>query len=243
MTGPLLTTSWDDGTPEDLELGLLLARHGYRGTFYATTGPAGFRTIDDSGLERLVSLGHELGNHGRSHRSFVELSPDELLGETAWAESEIRRFAPPSPVVAPPRGLVNRNVIRILNSKGLTVRTAPILGGRRAPRGTMVPTAQVYPHTMRRTVLHLLRRHSLPAIPFLRAWSGSRTVRGRLSAIADAAEGRAPVVHIWGHSRELDRLGLWRDLELFLEQAEERRFRPVTNGQVAGLDPSASVTE
>jgi hypothetical protein len=235
MTRPLLTTSWDDGTPEDLELGHLLARYGYRGTFYATTGPRGFRTIDDAGLEKLVRLGHELGNHGRSHRRFVELSRDELLEETDWAESEIRRFASPSVVVAPPRGAVNRRVIRTLNTRGLTVRTAPILGGRRASPGTMVPTAQVYPHTTTRTFLHLVRRRSLPAIPFLRAWSRSTTIRGRLRGIADAAEGCSTSVHIWGHSQEIDRLGLWRDLELFLEAAAEHRFRPATNGQLAPL--------
>ena len=152
MNGPLLTTSWDDGTPEDLEMGELLARHGYLGTFYATTGPGGSRTLDDGGMARLVELGHELGNHGRTHRLFVELSTAELLDETTWAENEIRRFGPPGPVVAPPRGAVDRRVIRILTERGLTVRLAPD-PGRPSPRARepwlpprrCIPTAQAGP--------------------------------------------------------------------------------------------------
>jgi len=236
MKPPLLTTSWDDGTPEDLAVARLLLRYGFRGTFYATTGPEGSRTINDRDLKELVSLGHELGNHGRTHRSFVELSQSELLEETAWADGEIRRFSSPSRVVAPPGGQVSRKLIRLLNSKGLTVRMAPVIAGGRARPGTMMPTAQVYPHSRPRTLLHLLRRTTLPAIPILRAWCGSKRLRERLSAIARTGATRAGVLHVWGHSREIERLQLWRDLELFLEQAAQQGFRPVTNGEIAQLD-------
>jgi peptidoglycan/xylan/chitin deacetylase (PgdA/CDA1 family) len=232
MSGLTLTTSWDDGTPEDVELAELLNRHGYLATFYATTGPGGSRTIDDRGLARLVELGHELGNHGRTHRRFVELSPEEIRRDIAWGEEEIGRFGPPGPVVAPPRGAVNRGVIEILNEQGFTVRLAPILGGRRARPGTMSPTAQVYPHSARVTYLHLLRRRTLPAIRFLRAWSRSRSMRQRLLAIAGEAAGSETSIHVWGHSEEIDRLGMWRDLELFLEAARERGFAASTNGDL-----------
>jgi peptidoglycan-N-acetylglucosamine deacetylase len=216
----------------------VLARHGYIGTFYATPGPGGSRTIDDDGMARLVELGHELGNHGRTHRLFVELSTAELLDETTWGENEIRRFGPPGPVVAPPRGAVDRRVIRVLTERGLTVRLAPILGARRPRRGTMAPTAQVYPHSAGRTFLHLARHRTVPAIRLLRAWSRSSSVRDRLLAIADTG-GDSALIHIWGHSQEIDRLGLWRDLELFLEAAAERRFSPVTNGDLVWGDGSA----
>lgn len=229
----ILTTSWDDGTPEDLELGELLSRYGYRGTFYATTGPGGRRTIDDHGLAELVQLGHEIGNHGRSHRRFVELAPDELIDEVSWGEAEVKRFAATRGVIAPPQGAVNRSVIRRLNSCGLTVRTAPILGSRRARTGTMVPTVQVYPHTPLRTYGHLVRHRILPALALLKAWSRSRTLRQRLAETVRSASSRPGVVHLWGHSQEIDRLGLWSDLEYLLQHALELRLEPATNGEVA----------
>ncbi len=182
----VLTTSWDDGTPEDLELGRLLARYGFRATFYATTGPGGTRTIEDSDLRELVALGHELGNHGRSHHPFTDLSATEMIDEVAWGEHEIGRFAESASVVAPPRGRLTRAIVDTLNGRGLAVRSAPILGTRRGPPGMIVPTAQVYPHTTARTFAHLARRRALPPIPIVIAWSRSRRVRERIGRMIEA---------------------------------------------------------
>ena len=232
----VLTTSWDDGTPEDLELGELLSRYGFLGTFYATTGPVGGRTISDSALDRLVALGHEIGNHGCTHRKFTELETTEILDEVRWGQTEIQRFMAPKPVVAPPGGATTGAINRLLNGQGLTVRTAPILGGRRRQRGVMVPTAQVFPHSLAITVRHLVRRRVIPATEYLRAWSASRTVRDRLTQIIETATADS-VIHFWGHSQEIERLGLWRELELVLEHAAESGLVAATNGTLAASEP------
>ena len=228
----VLTTSWDDGTPEDLELGRLLARYGFRATFYATTGPGGSRTIEDSDLRELVALGHELGNHGRSHHPFTDLSATEMIDEVAWGEHEIGRFAESASVVAPPRGRLTRAIVDTLNGRGLAVRSAPILGTRRGPPGMIVPTAQVYPHTTARTFAHLARRRALPPIPIVIAWSRSSRVRERIGRMIEAASAGESVLHLWGHSRDLEELGLWSDVELLLEQAADAGLDPATNGQL-----------
>ena len=95
------TTSWDDGSALDARLGSLLTHSGLRGTFYATTGPGGMRTITDEALARLADE-HELGNHGRSHVPFTHLSDDEICRELEWGALELSRFGQPSAIVAPP---------------------------------------------------------------------------------------------------------------------------------------------
>jgi len=236
MSTAILTTSWDDGTPEDLSLAHLLAEYGFLGTFYATTGPAGRRTLDDKALRELVALGHEIGNHGRSHRPFPELTSRELLNEVEWAEKQIRLFADPGPVVAAPRGLISRSVVRTLNANGYLVRTAPILGHRRQRKGLVIPSAHFYPHSRLRTYRHLVRRRSLPATAYLRAWSRSRMVRERFQDMISESHSRRLVLHIWGHSREVETLGLWDDLEFLLEEAKELGFQAATNGGVLRMD-------
>jgi hypothetical protein len=231
VTVAILTTSWDDGTPEDLVLGRLLAEYGYRGTFYATTGPAGRRTLDDNALLEVVSLGHEIGNHGRSHRLFTELSMQELMKEVAWAEEQIRMFAEPHAIVAPPRGLVSKAGITTLGANGFLVRTAPILGGRRQKPGLIIPSAQLYPHTRLRTYGHLIKWRSIPTVAYLKAWSRSRTVRARLGEMVSVAGDHGLLLHIWGHSREIETLGLWGELEFLLEEASERGLLPATNSE------------
>jgi glycosyltransferase involved in cell wall biosynthesis/peptidoglycan/xylan/chitin deacetylase (PgdA/CDA1 family) len=225
----VLTTSWDDGVPEDVEMARLLGRYGYLGTFYATTGPGGARTVSDDGIVEIVRLGHEYGNHGRSHRLFPTLTDEELLDEIVWGEAEIRRFAEPGVMVAPPGGAVTGAVVRVLNAQGLRVRTAPILGAQKGSPGALVPTAQVYPHSSVRTCQQLIRRRAVPAAPYLKAWASSRTVRGRLGRMVEAAGSAGLVLHLWGHSREIDGLGLWRDLEDLLEEARKRGLRATTN--------------
>jgi hypothetical protein len=234
LTSGLLTTSWDDGTPEDIDVARLLGRFGFRGTFYASTGPGGRRTIDDVGVRELVTLGHELGNHGRTHRPFTTLSAAELMSEIDWGEAEIARFAPQPRVVAPPKGLTSPWVESALVSRGLTVRKVAILGGS-SSAGTIVPTAQFYPHRWIRGAAQIVRRRSLPAAPFLLAWGGSVTMRRRFDALAAAADRHALVLHVWGHSAELERLDLLGPLEQFLERSAALGLLPLTNGELADL--------
>ncbi len=55
--------------------------------------------------------------------------------------------------------------------------------------------------------------------------------------MVDAADASGLVLHLWGHSREIDALGLWRDLENLLGEACERGLRASTNGGLlAGND-------
>lgn len=227
----LLTTSWDDGATTDLELGRLLAARGVRGTFYATTGPSGARAIDDTGLAELAALGHELGNHGRTHRVFTELSAAELRAEVEWGQAETARFGETATVVAPPRGELNAAVAGALRSEGLAVRAAPILGGRGAA-AELMPTAQVYPHSRPRTLSHLARRRIAPSAAALAAWSMHADLFDRLRALARQAHDHDRDLHLWGHSDELERLGLTERLDSLLGELLSLGFRPATNGEL-----------
>lgn len=235
MTAAVLTTSWDDGTPSDVKVGRMLTKHGFRGTFYATTGPGGRRAVSDDGLRELASLGHELANHGRSHRPFPQLTTSELLAEIAWGEDELRPFTDPPHIVAPPRGLVSRVVVETLNAHGYLVRTAPIIGHRRQMGGLIVPSAQFYPHTLLRTYRHLVKQRAVPLLAFLKCWSTSRTTCARFQNMLRAAQSRELALHVWGHGNDLERFNLWHDLELFLDEAANLGFSGATNGELAGV--------
>lgn len=232
MNGPVLTTSWDDGVPADLDVARLLAKYGFRGTFYATTGPSGQRTISDADLHEVVRLGHDLGNHGRSHTPFPELATDALLEELRWGESVLEPFGGGPPVVAPPRGLVSRRVVTTLNRAGYAVRMAPILGARSEPDGVIVPTAHFYPHSLTQTFRHLAGRRAVPHLAFLRAWIEGRATRRRFRGLVEAARSHSLVLHVWGHSDDLTKFDLWEDFEDILAEAARARFAAATNGEL-----------
>jgi len=113
----LFTTSWDDGDPCDVVAADMLSRFGLRGTFYASTGPSGTRLINDDALHWIAER-HELGNHGRTHTPFIDLSRAALIEELAWGCADLSRFGPAPTMVAPPKGRISREVLGVLGSLG-----------------------------------------------------------------------------------------------------------------------------
>lgn len=225
---PLVTTSWDDGSRFDVRVAELLTRYGLLGTFYASTGPGGKRTIDEHGLT-LIAQEHELANHGRTHTPFTALSAEEIRNELEWGERELAHFGRVARVVAPPGGKIDERVTRVVHELGYGLRTAPILGKARHYPGTIEPTFLFYPHKSTALVRSAGRRKALPAISLLLAWARGRDFRRRAISLLSTAAERFACVHVWGHADEVERLQLWEPLRGVLAAASELRLTPVTN--------------
>ena len=168
------TTSWDDGFPADTRVADLLHSFGLRGTFYASTGPAGARSISDSDLRR-IARDHELGNHGRTHTPFLSLSSADIEDEVRWGDRELSRFGSPGKIVAPPKGKMDSRVVRTLRELGYQVRSAPVLATRSRRATWFEPSLQFYPHTWSAITRNMARRRLLPAAPLLLTWARGGT--------------------------------------------------------------------
>jgi peptidoglycan/xylan/chitin deacetylase (PgdA/CDA1 family) len=226
------TSSWDDGFSADLKLAELLTEHGLLGTFYASTGPSGSRSISDDDLAK-IGINHELGNHGRTHRRFPELSDDEIRLEVVWAEEAMRSFGSLAPVVAPPAGKMDSRVIRVIHDAGYWVRSSPVLATASRRVAWIEPSFQFYPHDWKAVARNMGRRGLIPALPLVRAWARGADFRNRAHLLVRTAIARMPQVHIWGHSWELDHLGLWDTLDDLLRTVKSLPIRPMTNGDLA----------
>jgi peptidoglycan/xylan/chitin deacetylase (PgdA/CDA1 family) len=229
------TTSWDDGAPSDARIADLLTDLGLLGTFYASTGPGGHRSIDDAGLARIGSL-HELGNHGRSHTPFTALSDDAIEAELAWGMTELEPFGRVARVVAPPRGKLDARVISFLVGQGYAIRTAPILGPRTTRRaGLLEPSFMFYPHDWQALFRNTARRATIPAVPLLLAWLRGGDFRDIALRLVRAAAARLGYVHLWGHSADVERFGLWEVLHDVLTASARLHVRPATNGDLLAI--------
>ena len=226
------TTSWDDGSPSDTRVADLLHSFGLLGTFYASTGPEGARSISDSDLRR-IARDHELGNHGRTHTPFLSLSSTDIEDEVRWGDRELSRFGSPGKIVAPPKGKMDARVVRTLRELGYHVRSAPVLATRSRRATWFEPSLQFYPHTWSAITRNMARRRLLPAAPLLLTWARGGDFRQRTLDLVRVAAERLPCVHVWGHSWEIDQLDLWDALEDVFRLARALHIRPTTNTEAA----------
>jgi len=105
----------DLGSLYDL-LAVLRAR-GVRASFFVT---GRWAKRYPSALKRIVADGHEVFNHSLTHRSFLDLSDEEIREELERAERIIRRIAgrSPRPYFRPPYGDYDRRVLKAAAAAG-----------------------------------------------------------------------------------------------------------------------------
>jgi peptidoglycan/xylan/chitin deacetylase (PgdA/CDA1 family) len=110
--------SFDDGpdprwTPVILEI---LARHGVRASFFAV-GERARRAPDV--IRAAAASGHEIGNHGWSHRSLWLCGPRRTQSEVARAHDVLAGIAGRPPrLFRPPWGMVNAALPDVLRACG-----------------------------------------------------------------------------------------------------------------------------
>lgn len=70
------STRWDDSNPKHVRMAQLLAKHGFRGTFYLTSPN---RAFCSEVLAKLFFGGHSIGNHTLNHHDLTALVPNEIV--------------------------------------------------------------------------------------------------------------------------------------------------------------------
>lgn len=243
----ILTTSWDDGDALDGRVADLLDRHGLRGTFYMTRNhrphPLSARGI------RAIARRHEIGAHTLNHPDLTRLSRrdkrDEIEGGRKWLEDIIGSAVP---MFCYPFGRFDADAKSCVAEAGFqgarTIRQFALAPG--LDPFAMPTTLQVHPATLRRSNLRDFARFVLA--PARERQSILRSACSGWSSLgASIAIGTSPsdLFHLWGHSWEVDQLGMWQELDAFLRLLASFACSPVTNGnsligQFAEKPPAAS---
>jgi len=237
------TTSWDDGYALDLELLALLKKHGSTGTFYVCPVTQHGQEMLTEGQIKSIGDAAEVGAHSLSHAKLTTVSPEEarkeIAGSKAWIEGITGK---PCAMFCYPKGDWNEGVKAIVREAGYGgARTVGSFCFAVTDPYAMATSLQVYPFPLRASYWkwwHVfdpfaplrVHRRNLDALGI--AWKD----RGSWLSVAKAVFRKAhadkqPVFHLWGHSEEVKRLGMWDDLDAFL--AFVRTFpdvEHVTNG-------------
>jgi hypothetical protein len=217
-----ITTSWDDGHTLDLRLADLLDRYGLAGTFYVARDYLPER-LSETEIAQLAAR-HEIGAHTLTHPILTDIEPDaarrEITDSRRWLQdvtgTAITAFCPP-------RGATGPAVRQMIADAGYTV--ARNVEQYRLDVGDdpfdLPTTIHLYPFPLRPSTSWRARsqpiRRALPhvfplRIPLfaLRSWPALAV------ALLERAAAVGGVWHLWGHSWEIDRFGLWDDLDRVL---------------------------
>lgn len=235
------TTSWDDGHPLDLRLAELLARHGIAATFYCPLRNLEGLPVMDTAALRGLDAGFEIGGHTRDHAYASRMSRQEWAAQVRDGKAaledvlghEVAGFCyPGGKHDAASRSAVVQagfHYARTTENLRLCVGT---------DRWTLPTTLQLYEHSRLTLLGNFLtgrqwgRRAAVGAMMI-----SGRSLRERLQALLDEAQRVDGVLHLWGHSWELEACGAWGLADDFFRIVAERvpAQRRVPNAELPRL--------
>jgi peptidoglycan/xylan/chitin deacetylase (PgdA/CDA1 family) len=217
----IVTTSWDDGHPCDLRLAEALAESGLPATFYVPLfGENGRPVLGSAALRAFLKQGFEIGAHTVSHQTLPELDSAGLLREVDGSKQlmeiqlgeEVRMFCYP-------RGRYDSRVIGSVQRSGfLGARTTGMLSqSLKFGRFEMPTSLQAFPHPPLNYLKNLVKRGNLSGLArYFSKYARCRNWVEMGKIMFDDAVREGGIWHLYGHSWELEELGLWDQLrELF----------------------------
>jgi len=223
----IVTTSWDDGDLLDLKLAELLRARGMSATFYIPIQPYRKQSLSHAQLRILTDEGFEIGAHSVTHRLLDGLSSQQLAAEINPCKPiledtvgrEVRMFCYP-------QGRYDTNTVRALKEAGYCgARTVRMLATRPDFDPFQIPTTvQTFPHpplTYLRNAAKGLNVEGLRTCFSQRAGLRNWIELGK--RLFDSVVKNGGVWHMYGHSWEIDDLGLWKGLSELLDYVSHHK--------------------
>ncbi|MGA2413951.1 MAG: polysaccharide deacetylase family protein [Candidatus Sulfotelmatobacter sp.] len=238
MPRVFVTTSWDDEHRTGLKVAESLNRFRLAGTFYVPTGELGQGdSLAAAELRTLAAAGFEIGAHTVSHAILTEVSPDELAREVGDCKATLQEIVGAEiGMFCYPKGRFNRAVVKAVERAGYRgARGTQMLASSAVfERFAMPTTLQAYPHRRANYARNLVRLRALGAllksIPDLVGFQDWLRL-GQVSF--DRVLRHGGVWHLYGHSWEIEKLGLWDRLNEMLEYVSGRNgVEYVSNGEL-----------
>ena len=207
------TTSWDDGSPLDLRIVDLLRKYSLKGTFYIPKNYLHPCLSEDEII--MLSKTFEIGAHTINH--VVAPSYDEIYQSKIWLGSLTRKKIK---MFCYPRGKYNLEIKNnVIKAGFLGARTTKDFNLTMNDPFEMPTTVHAYTVPYRR------------ALNFGVSWWNLRSWLPMAIQAYEIFLQNGGIFHLWGHSWEIEKYGLWDDLEKFLKYAASRKnIRFIPNG-------------
>ena len=231
-----VTTSWDDGTVEDVKLAKLLDRYGLKGTFYCLLHSNEFNLMSVKDLLD-IARNHEVGAHTIGHCDLRRLPGIKLKEDILSSKEELSKIIGKDVTMfCYPYGKYNKRVVdavKISGFKGARI-VRWLCSNKPTDPYRIAPTAHAYPHSRFINIGHLIKNLDFKGFA---GYIGKANMTDKWVDIAinmfDCINKEGGTWHLWGHSREIENLNLWDSLESVFKYVSNRQnVVYCTNGEL-----------
>lgn len=224
--GAVFTCSIDDGHPSDLKTAELLHKHGLNGTFFIPIRNCeGDAVLTDAQI-REIGKSFEIGSHTYDHCYLKKVDIWQAYHQINDGKKQLEDLlGAPVNGFCYPGGRYRRRDVELVKACRFTyARTTMNLCFDTGGKPYELPTTvQFYPHE--RAVYF---RNYAGSGNWARRFSGLRIVLqhddwiARLYAMFDHACKHGGTFHLWGHSKQIDELGAWQEIDAFFGHVAAR---------------------
>lgn len=241
----VFTTSWDDGHELDFRVLEMLSQYRLAGTFYI---PKNYnkRSLTDQAIRKIAEK-QEIGAHSLNHLDLTKVSlakaREEIFASKKYLEELLEKEVK---VFCYPKGNYNSKIKKLVKQAGfLGARTAKEWHFEIASDFFEMPgSLHIYPFPFR--PLSSIRQYKNPKnflAPLFRQCPYVLKYRLGIKpffswpALARAsflyAEKHGKVFHLFGHSWEIEKYNMWKDLEKFFKLvSRQENIVFLTNSEV-----------
>jgi peptidoglycan/xylan/chitin deacetylase (PgdA/CDA1 family) len=213
----IFVTSWDDGHPLDARLADLLDRFGLKATFFVPIhNLEGRPVLSTQSLCRLDGR-FEIGGHTLDHAPLTELSQTECVHQIVQGKVALeQQLGHAIAGFCYPRGKWNERVRETVKRAGFTyartIENFRLDCGK--DRFSMPTLMQIFPHDKQVLLRNYIRYgHYIARFKALTIVLQNNSWMDILIKFLDADLDESSVLHIWGHSWEIEEQELWTKLE------------------------------
>jgi peptidoglycan/xylan/chitin deacetylase (PgdA/CDA1 family) len=235
----LVTTSWDDGHPLDIRLAELLHKYGLLGTFYIPLNYSQVAVMAEDKMRALAAMGMEIGSHTLTHPNLTTLRKHEALHELVASKSRLEDILGQAVVsFCYPAGKFNSRTRSWVVEAGykLARTTLAFRTESRFDPFYMPVSLQFFHHPRHIAIRHALKEGNV--IGLLNWCSLCRMETDPFHLVELVFEHiltNGGLLHIWGHSWEIEQFRLWGALEEALRRiVAVQEVSYLTNSQILG---------
>jgi len=216
----ILTTSWDDGHPLDLRIAELLEKYGIKGTFYIPCHNIEGRDVMSARQICEIDKAFEIASHTYNHVRLDTLNAEQAREQITKGKYYLEDVTGHSiEGFCYPGGAWTESSERIIEEIGFKYARTIVNfhTGSTTNQYRMPTTLQFYSHDRQVYIRnYIMHGHWIERLPVFVISIELKDIVSRLHAIFDSLVFTNSILHIWGHSWEIEEQNSWGLLEEIL---------------------------